>query len=274
MLPNTLPEGEVQFHVLGDLAVTVNGVEVPVPAQKPRKLLSILLSRAGQSVPVAMLSDILWTKQPKNPRKAMQVYVFRLRHVLGHDRIQQRGEGYAVVTYPDELDVHRFEALAKQAVNAKLRSDVKDLARYSTEALDMWRGRPYVDLAESAVAAHEVSRLEELRTSLLELRIGADIGLGNHFETIPELRSLIMCFPFHERFRTLLMLALYRTGRQGEALAIFQDTLALLNRELGILPGPEMSMTHTRILQSEPFLMSADAVLECLGEIHPKAGHR
>ncbi|AWS45315.1 AfsR/SARP family transcriptional regulator [Streptosporangium sp. 'caverna'] len=274
MSPNTLPEGEIQFHVLGDLAVIVNGVEVPVPAQKPRKLLSMLLSRAGQSVPVALLSDILWTKQPKNPRKAMQVYVFRLRHVLGYDRIQQRGEGYAVVTYPDELDVHRFEALAKQALNAKMYCDIKDLARYSAEALDMWRGRPYVDLAESAVTAHEVSRLEELRTSLLELRIGADIGLENHFETIPELRSLIMRFPFHERFRTLLMLALYRTGRQGEALKVFHETLVLLDRELGILPGREMSTTHTRILQSDPFLMSADAVLECLGEVHPKAAHR
>ncbi|MGC5015302.1 AfsR/SARP family transcriptional regulator [Streptosporangium sp. DT93] len=274
MSPNTLLEGEVQFHVLGDLAVTVNGVEVQVPAQKPRKLLSILLSRAGQSVPVPLLSDILWTKQPKNPRKAMQVYVFRLRHVLGHDRIQQRGEGYAVVTYPGELDVHRFEALGKLAMNAKMRRDLKEMGRHSAEALDTWRGMPYVDLAESAVAAHEVSRLEELRTSLLELRIGADIGLGKHFEAIPELRSLIMRFPFRERFRILLMLALYRTGRQGEALEVFQETLALLDRELGILPGRETSTTHTRILQSDPFLMSADAVLECLGEVRPEAAHR
>jgi DNA-binding SARP family transcriptional activator len=273
MSPNIPAEGAVQFQVLGDLAVTVNGVEVPMPAQKPRKLLSMLLSRAGQSVPVTILSDILWTKQPKNPRKAMQVYVCRLRHVLGYDRIQQRGEGYAVVTYPDELDVHRFEALAKQALNAKPCCDMEGLARYSAEALGMWHGRPYVDLAECAVAAHEVSRLEELRTSLLELRIGADIGLGNHFEAIPELRSMVMRFPFHERFRTLLMLALYRAGRQGEALEIFQDTLVLLDRELGILPGLEMGRTHTRILQSDPFLVSADAILECLGEVHSGAAH-
>lgn len=270
MSPDISPKSEVKFQVLGDLAVTVNGAEVPVSAQKPRKLLSILLSRAGQSVPVTILSDILWTEQPKNPRKAMQVYVHRLRHVLGYDRIQQRGEGYAVVTYPDELDAHRFEALAKQALNAKLNCDLEGLARHSTEALDIWRGRPYADLADSSVTAHEVSRLEELRTSILELRIGANVGLGKHFETIPELRSMIMRFPFHERLRALLMLALYRAGRQGEALEVFQDTLDLLNRELGILPGSEIDRMHTRILQSDPFLMSSDAILECLGGVHSK----
>src|SRR5215831_7746196 len=251
----------MEFGLLGPLAVRRGGVEVSVPPGKQRVVLAALLLKAGRVVAVDELAETLWGEgPPATARATIQGYVKRLRKSLGgdgHGRIATRPGGYQISVAAGELDVARCEALLRSA-EAAARDGCWDRAADETRtALGLWRGEPLEDVESELLAVREVPRLAELRVQALELRIGADLHLGRHGEVIGELRQLAGVHPLRERLHGLLMLALYRDGRQGEALAAYQRARRLLVGELGTEPGTELRELHQQILTGDPALAVA-----------------
>jgi len=207
-------------------------------------VLALLLTRANEVVPADSLIEELWSGEP--PRTAtntLQYYVSQLRKALGNDRIVTRVPGYAVRVEPDELDLTRFERLVDQGGAERLR-----------QALELWRGPPLADFAYEPFARSEIARLEELRLAALELRIDADLALGRHAQLVGELEGLVEVHPLRERLHGLLMLALYRAGRQAEALEAYRRLRRKLVDELGIDPGPAIQGLEKAILVQDPTL--------------------
>ncbi len=231
----------MEFRILGPLEVISDGQALDLGGAKQRALLAVLLIHPNQVVSRDRLIDALWEESPPDTaRKALQVHVSRLRAQLGRDRIATRPPGYAIRVEPGELDADRFEGLAGEG------------GRRLVDALALWRGPPLADVADARFARQEIGRLEERRLAVLEERIEADLALGRHTELIAELESLAAEQPLRERLRALLMVALYRSGRQAEALAVYPDARRTLVDELGIDPGPELRDLHQRMLNQDP----------------------
>jgi DNA-binding SARP family transcriptional activator len=231
----------MEFRILGPLEVVSDGRSVDLGGAKQRALLAVLLLNPNQVVSRDRLIDALWEENPPDTaHKALQVHVSRLRRQLGQDRIVTRPPGYAIRVDPDELDAERFERLAG--------------SRQPAEALALWRGPPLGDVAHTRFARQEIGRLEERRLMVLEERIEAELALGCHTESIAELESLVAEQPLRERLRVLFMVALYRSGRQAEALAVYQEARRTLVDELGIEPGRELRELHQRMLNQDPAL--------------------
>jgi DNA-binding SARP family transcriptional activator len=238
----------LEFRILGPLEVLEDDRLIPLGGARQRALLAILLTRANEVVSRDRLIDELWGETP--PRTALntlQYYVSQLRKVLGADRIVTRSPGYAIRVEPGELDLARFERLLEEGGDG-----VRD-------ALALWRGPALADFVYEAFAQTEVARLEELRLAALERRIDADLGLGYHAELVGELEKLIAEHPLRERPRRQLMLALYRSGRQAEALDAYQATRRALVDELGIEPSPAVQELEKAILRQDPALDLATA---------------
>jgi DNA-binding SARP family transcriptional activator len=234
----------MEFRILGPLEVLDGDRPVPLGGPRQRALLAILLTRANEVVSTERLIDELWGEQP--PRAAantVQYYVSQLRKTLGADRIVTRPPGYLIRIEPRELDLERFEQLVQQG-----RPD--DLS----EALGLWRGPALADLAYEAFAQAEIARLEEVRLAALEQRIDADLTLGRHAELVGELEALVAEHPLRERLRGQLMLALYRSGRQAEALELYQRTRKALVEDLGIEPSPALQELEKAILRQDASL--------------------
>ena len=214
----------MQFGLLGELEVLVDGSPVPVGAAKQRALLALLLLERGQAVSTDRLIDAIWSgRPPETAQKSIQVYVSGLRKELGPDRIVTRERGYELVVAPGETDVERFDELVR--------------AGRFDEALQLVRGRPLADVALEPWAAPEVDRLEEKILAATEARIESDLERGQHKHLVPELESLVESHPYRERLLELLMLALYRSGRQAEALEAYRRGAKRLRDELGLEPG-------------------------------------
>jgi DNA-binding SARP family transcriptional activator len=252
---------ETEFCLLGPLLVRQAGTVVPVPPGKQRALLAALLLNAGRTVPVDELVEALWgSVPPPSARASLQTYVMRLRKslaVTGGSRISTQPDGYLISVVTGELDVDRFEssvAAAKAAISAGSWADAADLLR---AALSLWRGQPLSGVPSDTLVRLEVPRLAEMRLQALEARIDADLQAGRHADVIAELRQLAAAHPLRERLHGLLMLALYRDGRQGEALAAYQSARRALVNELGSEPGSDLRRLHQQILD-------ADAVLQAL----------
>src|SRR6266545_1418541 len=241
----------MEFRILGPLEVCGEAGPLPLGGAKQRALLAILILHANEVVSAERLLDDLWgERQPTSGTKALHVYISQLRKVIGDDRVLTRAPGYALRLDPEELDVNRFQRLREQAEAA----EPHEAGAILREAISLWRGTPLADVAYESFAQAEIARLEELRTSALEQRIDADLELGRHAELVGELEALVNEHPLRERLQGQLLLALYRSGRQAEALAAYRKARRALVEELGIEPGKSLRELHQTILRQDPAL--------------------
>jgi YVTN family beta-propeller protein len=252
----------VDFRILGPLEVSHEGRELPLAGSKQRAVLAILLLHANEVVSSDRLIDELWGEEPPpTAAKSLQVHVSRLRQALDRTDeaspdsvIETHGRGYLIQLGPDELDKTRFESLLDEGTKALADGSPERAAELLRDGLALWRGPPLADFAYEPFAQAEIARLEELRLSAVEQRIEAELALGHHAQVIGELESLVGRHPFRERLRAQFMLALYRSGRQAEALDAYQDARRALVDELGIEPGEELQELQSRILAHDPAL--------------------
>jgi peptide/nickel transport system substrate-binding protein len=250
----------MEFRILGALEVRDGGRRVPLGAGKQRATLAILLLHANQVVPTERLIDELWAESPpETARKAVHVYLTRLRKALGPQRIRTHDPGYVLELEPGELDLDRFQRLVRKARGLRAEGEPADAAATLRDALALWNGPPLADFTYEPFAQAEISRLEDQRLEAVEERIDADLALGHGADLVGELEELVAQHPYRERLRGQLMLALYRDGRQADALAVYQETRKLLVDELGIEPGPALQRLEGAILRQEPAL---ETVLE------------
>jgi len=252
----------MQFGVLGPLQVMAgDGDEPAVLAARLRVLVAVLLWRANQPVPTDELAELIWDgAPPAGPNEAVRALVMRLRRRLDEPaaaRIVTRAPGYIIEVSGDELDAARFETLARDAGAAVRAGRWTQAARTAAEALGLWRGTPLLDVPSKLLRDQWMPHLEGLRVQALEWRIEADLQQGRHEELVPELRELTALHPLSEHFHGQLMLALYRCGRQAEALAGYQRASDVLVAELGIEPGPGLRELQQRILSADTTLSAA-----------------
>jgi DNA-binding SARP family transcriptional activator len=250
----------LEFRILGPLEVARGGRPLRLGGARQRSLLAILLLHANELVSRDRLIEELWGEEPpETAPSALRVHVAQLRKALSDgepsDRlIVTRAPGYVLTLEPDRLDLHRFERLADEGSRALSEGRWSEASKALHEALALWRGPALADLAYEGFAQPEIARLAELRLSTLESRIEADLALGRHAEVIPELEALVAEQPLRELPRGQLMLALYRTGRQAEALALYRETRRALGEELGIDPSPALQQLESGILRQDPAL--------------------
>ena len=233
------PARAAEWLLLGPLAVRVGGVAVPVTSGKHRVVLAGLLLNASRVVRSDELAAMIWSGSPPvSARPTLRNYVKLLRRALadGGSRIVTHPGGYQIDVRPGELDVSRFETLCGTARQAARRGGWEEAAARLREALALWRGEPLADVP-SDLLLRTVPRLAELRLQALESRVDADLQLGRQAELIGELRELAVTFPFRERLHAMLMLALYRDGRQADALAAYRQARQVLVGELGADPA-------------------------------------
>ena len=235
---------DLAVDILGPLRASRAGSSVPLGAARQHALLALLALHPGEAVPTDRLVDELWDGSgPETAAKIVQIYVSELRKALGRDAIATRGGGYALELDPERIDARRFERLAAAGAHR--------------EALDLWRGPALADFRYERWAQSEAQRLEELRVAVLEERIEADLAAGRHAALAGELEALVAEHPLRERLRGQQILALYRSGRQAEALAAYRDARRVLVEELGIEPGPQLRRLEQAILAQDPSLDEA-----------------
>jgi DNA-binding SARP family transcriptional activator len=246
---------KTELRILGPLEVVRDGAPVALGGPRQRALLALLALRAGTVVPRYRLIDELWGERPPDSAvNVLQTYVSHLRKAVPAGRLVTRPPGYLLAIEPDELDLHRFERLAADGRHALAAGDPAAAATALREALALWRGPALADVVEADVARVEAARLDELRLAALDERLRADLALGRHAEVVPELDALVAEHPLREGFRAHLMLALYRSGRQSDALAVYRDAHRTLGRELGIDPGHALRELEAAILRQDPSL--------------------
>jgi WD40 repeat protein/DNA-binding SARP family transcriptional activator len=243
----------MRFRILGPLEVTRESALVPLGGPKQRAVLANLIVRANQVVSVDVLIDRVWGDEPpESARNVLQTYISHLRSALGADRVEGRTPGYVLRLEPGELDAEHFEDLVREARNADGQSD--RAAALLKEALELWRGTAFADLATEQSLAGEITRLSDLHLQAIEERIGADIACGRHVDVLGETEALIREHSLREKLWGHLILALYRSGRQTDALSVYQRLREILADELGVDPSPELQTLHERILRQDPDL--------------------
>ena len=246
----------MEFKVLGPLEVLDDGRALELGAPRQRALLAFLLLHANEVVSIDRLAEALWpAAMPRTAAKVIQVYVSALRKALGsaRDRLETRGAGYALRVASGELDLHEFERLLARSRD----EDAASRAATLRQALALWRGAPLADFEYESFVQAESARLVELRQLAVERRIEAELELGRGPELVAELHALAAARPLQERPRVLLMRALYRAGRQSEALDVYREGKRLLDEELGLEPGPELRELERAILRQDPELTQA-----------------
>jgi len=249
----------MQFRILGPLEVAETDREISLGGGRQRAVLALLLLHPNEVVSSERLIDELWGgAPPPTAAKTVQVYVSQLRKALRNGvpdgPLLTRGRGYVLRVEPGELDLERFEAAVADGRRELDRDAPARAADRLREGLALWRGPPLADFAYDAFAQPEIARLEELRLDALEARLEADLELGRHAEVTAELEQLVAAHPLRERLREQLMLALYRSGRQADALAVQREGRARLMDELGLEPSPALRELEARILAHDPAL--------------------
>lgn len=241
--------------MLGPLEAVEDGRPVPLGGPRQRTLLAILLLHRRQVVSSERLIDELWGERPPaSAPKTLQGYISHLRKALGSEVLLTRGGGYTLVAEPEALDVERFEALAARARERLDDGDAAGARKLLDSALALWRGEPLADLAYESFAQAEIARVEDERLAALEDRIDADLALGRHRVLVGELEGLVKQHRNRERLLAQLMLALYGSGRQADALDAYRVGRQQLRDELGLDPGPELRALEQRILDQDPAL--------------------
>jgi predicted ATPase/DNA-binding SARP family transcriptional activator len=241
--------------VLGPVQVVAGAAAVELASGKKMALLSCLLVAGGEVVSRDRLIDALWGERPPAAAaNALQVHVHGLRQRLGPNRIEREGPGYRLRVEPGELDAEQFELLVARGRSELGRGESESAASSLREALGLWRGQAYEEVRYEAFAQAEIARLEELRLAALEDRIESDLALGRHGDLVAELTALVSEDGSRERLCGQLMLALYRAGRQAEALEVFQRAREAMRNELGIEPGPALQGLQRAILDQDETL--------------------
>ncbi|MEV0731954.1 AfsR/SARP family transcriptional regulator [Polymorphospora sp. NPDC050346] len=246
----------LRYHVLGPVEAYHAGRWTSPRQAKCRSVLAVLLVNANQVVPAAVLRQQLWPlKAPQTAAKLLQNYIYQVRRALGdpHGRqICTRPSGYLLTAGRDDLDSDRFTALATAGHRALAEGRVESAAGDLRRALGLWRGPAFADIEGVPAVTAEASRLEECRLSAIDAWIEAELALGQHNWLVPAIETLVTAHPLRERLRAHLMLALYRTGRRADALAVFHDLRRTLVDALGLEPGTEAQQMHTAILRDDP----------------------
>jgi DNA-binding SARP family transcriptional activator len=254
----------VDFRLLGPLEVYDGRRAVAIGGGKRRSLLALLVLRGNEVVSTDRLIDELWgARPPPTAGKGLQVCVSQLRKELARrdngQILATRSNGYVLCVEPDEVDVRRFERALSGGEHALAAGEPERAAERLREALALWRGPPLADFTYEPFAQQEIARLEELRLVALEQRIDADLALGAHAQVVGELEALVRAHPLREQVRGKLMLALYRCGRQAEALATHRDGRRLMIDELGLEPTPQLGELEAKILAHSPELAAPAA---------------
>ena len=254
----------MEFGILGPLEVRCASDVVPIRRGLPRTILVALVLRRGHTVPSDFLVDVLWGDElPRNPANALQIQVSYLRKTLGGAEpggstvVETRAGGYALLIEPERIDAHRFEAASRTfSPLSSVRSETElHCALDEVErALALWRGDALEDVADMEFARGETARLDELRWLATERRTDVLLRLGRHGDTLGELSELVREMPLRERFHEQLVLALYRSGRQADALRAYGQARRTLVEELGIEPGADLRDLERRILDQDPAL--------------------
>jgi peptide/nickel transport system substrate-binding protein len=266
-----MPGSHLKLQLLGPVEATIDGRPVSLGPKKQRGLLAVLALHANETVSVDRLVDALWgDRPPATAQKMVQLYVSQLRRALAADSAQivTQGRGYELRIDPTAVDVASFERLVEEAAGA--RAVPNEAAR---AALTLWQGAPLADVANEPFAAAEIRRLEELRLRAAELAIDDDLALGREQEALAKLERLIKDHPLRERLYAQRMLALYRSGRQAEALESYAAARRTLVEEAGIEPGSELRDLQARMLRQDPSLERADAAPSLPAPV-PAAPHR
>jgi predicted ATPase/DNA-binding SARP family transcriptional activator len=242
----------IDLHLLGPVEAVREGSPLPLGGPRQRALLALLALEPGRAVSAGRLAEELWQgRPPPRAKDTLRSYVSRLRSALGPDVVATQGGGYAVTAAACRVDVRRFEQLLEQGRDALAAGSAGLAADRLRAALALWRGPALADVADDGALAREAQRLEELRLVCLEERIDADLALGRSEELVSELRGLVAETRIRERLWRQLVLALYRSNRQAEALAAYREARALLADELGLDPGPELRDLERAILRQE-----------------------
>lgn len=255
----------MEFRILGPLQVRIGDAAVRMGGPRQRTLLALLLLRAGEVVASDRLAEDLWNDEPPaTARHTLQTYLHRLRRALGTeaDRLQTRPPGCLLAVAAGELDAHRFKDLAEQG-RCHLRQHPPAAADLLAEALRLWRGPVLADLPDVRGLEPERARLTGLRLATVEDRVEADLMLGRHASLVGELEALVDEHPFRERLWGQLMVVLYRSGRQADALATYDRLRRTLAEEVGLDPSPELVSLQEQIL-------SQDAALRAPEHVAPK----
>jgi DNA-binding SARP family transcriptional activator len=281
----------VEFAILGPLAVLDQHRRIEVSTAKERLLLAVLIVHANEVVSTDRLIDVLWGSEPPvTAANTLQTYISHLRRVLEPDRVPRarggvlctRSNGYALAVVPEAIDAVRFERLAREG-RGMLRSDPEQAAEKLRAALALWRDEPLAEFSSKLFAQAEIAWLTELRTAALEDRIEADLALGRHAALCGELSQAVVEQPLRERLWSQLIRALYRCGRQADALATYARLREQLAEQLGIDPSPELVELQQAVLAQHPDLEwrpaplqsrrapSGPAVLPTVEELLPQA---
>jgi DNA-binding SARP family transcriptional activator len=244
---------EMRFEVLGPVRGWHGDTELELGSPQQRAVLAMLLLARGRQVSLDGLIDGLWEADvPRSAAGTVRTYVSRLRRRV--NSIESIGDGYVLRLGSAVLDLDEFEQRLSEARAARDRNDAAGGARLLRDALGLWRGAALAGIPGPYAASRRVP-LTELYLAATEEKLAADIALGEHAAAIAELRSLLAEHPFREGFTELLMLALYKSGRQAEALYLFDDVRHRLSEELGVDPGPSLQTMHRRVLQADRRLM-------------------
>lgn len=252
----------MHFRLLGPLEVDADGLPVSLGGARARALLALLLVHRNEVVPLDKIVDELWTEPPKTAEQVVRVYVSNLRKALEPPQvILTRGSGYLLQVGADDVDVDRFDALRTEGHRLLAAGEVAQAAETLGEALALWRGAPLQDFAYERFAQSEIGRLEGLRLATLEDLFDARLASGQDSELVADLEQLVGTNPLRERLRAQLMLALYRSGRQADALEVYQRGRRHLVDELGLEPSESLRRLEARILQQDHELDRPAAML-------------
>ena len=249
----------IDYRLLGPIEASAGGRVLDIVGQKQRVLLAVLLMSANQPVSRDVLVDRLWgDRPPDGARHTLEVHISRLRKALepaaGGPVVLTRPAAYVLQSAGERIDVRCFERLAREGRRALAEGAPGRAAAVLGEALALWRGAPLADVSDEPFAQAEIARLEELRAAVLEDRVEADLALGRHGDVVGELEALASAHPLRERLYQQLMIALYRCGRQAEALAVYHSARTTLVEELGIEPGPGLKRVERAILEQDASL--------------------
>jgi predicted ATPase len=258
--------GKLEVRLLGPFEVAVAGERVDVPGAKRQALVACLALRSGRIVSTDTIVEALWGSDlPAAPRNAVQHHVTRLRRALGEDAIRLAADGYALEGAV--VDAIEFEELLGAARSALRAGDARGATDTIADALALWRGPALLGLPQSSWATAEAGRLDSLRLDALEERFEAALALGEHAQLVPAIRAALEESPFRERLWGQLMLALYRSGRQADALEVFQEARQMLLEELALEPGPELRRLQEAILAHDPAIAPVPVARERRGNL-------
>lgn len=253
----------VQFRVLGPLEVLVDGRPLPLGGVKQRSVLAMLLAEANRVVSADKMAEVIWDQDPdEKTRGVLQVHVSNLRKALSAtgrtDLIATKAPGYQLSATDSELDLLAFEKNLKRARSAFIGGDAALASNRYTAALELWQGTPLADLQQEPFAMRLAMRLNTLRIQALEGRLEADLAAGRHADILGELQNLVADHPLNEQFVSLLMIALYRSGRQADSLSTYRECRDRLGSELGLDPRQGLRDLESRILAQDPSLDAPD----------------